>query len=207
MFSINRTCRNPRLGLIWRPMHYDPPPRNDADIPRERPSEEPFEKFEETELSDEIEGVDETPHPPAPSRTIRHRGKSAYREYTQEDQPNTLGVVSLVSGIIGAIMLPLMFCFGPAICGSGIFGLVGVVTGYLGLREYKEGRAGQYGIAMAGLIVNLVIMLLLILFFAGLVLLFLLAVLISNSTAGPSSGGPTFMLEIVMVVTEICGKG
>ncbi|GAB3139740.1 hypothetical protein GCM10027290_09430 [Micromonospora sonneratiae] len=60
-------------------------------------------------------------------------------------QENTLGLVSMILGIVA---IPLLCCFGI----GTLLGIAAVITGFLGKQKADQGLASNRGQAMAGLI-------------------------------------------------------
>jgi hypothetical protein len=77
---------------------------------------------------------------------IKENTMSSYPSYTPQapTQTNTLAIVSLISGIVGLFMLPV------------IGGIVAVVTGHMAKKQIQEslGAQGGGGMATAGLIMG-----------------------------------------------------
>lgn len=67
-------------------------------------------------------------------------------------ETNTLGIISLVTGILSVLS---MCCWvGIGIFATGLVILLGapaIVTGYLGMKKAQSGEVGQKGLAIAGL--------------------------------------------------------
>ena len=96
---------------------------------------------------------------------------------------NTLSVVSLVTGIIG---IPLYICYGAGI----LFGIIAVITGYIGRKQIQEsgGTQGGSGIATAGLILGGIPLVLGVCAICVIVVLTLLGPTIGNVFSGIISG-------------------
>jgi hypothetical protein len=81
-----------------------------------------------------------TPPPPPPGG-YGMPGQPGYGG--QPQQTSVLAIVSLVTGILGVLC-----------CGSLLFSIAALVTGFLGKKEIDEGRKTGKGMALAGLILG-----------------------------------------------------
>lgn len=71
---------------------------------------------------------------------------------------NVLSIVSLVTGIIGFLSTCLgIFVVVGQVC-MGLFGLAGIITGFIGLSQAKRNLEKGKGMAIAGIILGVLTM-------------------------------------------------
>ncbi len=76
----------------------------------------------------------------------------------QAQKTNVLSIVSLVTGIIGFLSTCLgIFVVVGQVC-MGLFGLAGIITGFIGLGQVKRNPEKGKGMAIAGIILGVLTM-------------------------------------------------
>lgn len=80
------------------------------------------------------------PPPPPPAGYSDHSGAPV-------EKKNGLGIASLVLGIISILAL-------ITVVGAILFGLIGVILGFIARGRVKRGEADNGGVALAGLIMS-----------------------------------------------------
>lgn len=124
--------------------------------------------------------------PPQSAHTVggyeQPYGYQPYGGYPEPRDTNGFAIASLVSGLIGIFALVI----GP---------LLGIIFGFVALRQLERSRAGGRNLAMAGIVVS------------GAVLLFNVGVLIAIAQGHTGSGGGDGGLSTLPAVAGLLGVG
>lgn len=81
-----------------------------------------------------------------------------YQEHVPQGQTNTLAIISLIAGIIGAVTLLAALCVPFFLFFSMIVGFIGVLLGAIAKKRIDESHGMQFGrgLAIAGLVTGLI---------------------------------------------------